>query len=267
MANPLIRIAEALERLSPPVPSYPDSLQVPGLVWNHSLQQLQPVRNVRAIPLEQLQGIEPQKQALLENTRRFANGLLANNALLWGRRGTGKSSLTLSVFHTLYQQHPTLRIIEIPRDGIADIATIITLLSASIHRFILFCDDLSFTDLSNHYTSLKPVLEGGIAGRPEHIVFYATSNQRSLTPQRMEDTTHVHAQDIADESLSLADRFGLSLGFHYIDQATYLEMIQSYCDYFSLDYSAQRRQDALAYAASRGNRSGRCAWHFMLTQR
>ncbi|MBM3523202.1 MAG: ATP-binding protein, partial [Alphaproteobacteria bacterium] len=224
----LERIASALERQAPCPPPATDLAAVDAFVWHADGQRLAPVARVNRVDLALLQGIERQRQILLDNTRRFADGLPANNALLWGARGMGKSSLVKAVHAAVNTERPgALALVEIHREDIPTLPSLLTLLRASSRRFVLFCDDLSFDQQDASYKSLKAVLEGGVEGRPENVVFYATSNRRHLMPRDMIDNeraTAINPGEAVEEKVSLSDRFGLWLGFHHCDQDTFFAM-------------------------------------------
>ena len=215
-----------------------------------------------------LQGIEPQKQELLENSRAFARGLKANNALLWGARGTGKSSLLKAVHGQLLSEGLDCAIVEVQREDIQDLPHIMQVLKHSNRRFILFCDDLAFEEADSSYKSLKAVLEGGLSGRPDNIVFYATSNRRHLMPRQMIDNERgsaINPSEAIEEKISLSDRFGLWIGFHSVDQDTYLSMIENYVGFYELPVDLeQTKSQALTWCMGRGHRSGRTAYQFIL---
>ena len=263
----LERIAAALERLSPPpVPFAPES--APAFVWDEERASLLAVARVNRVALALLKGIEAQREALLANSRRFAAGLPANNALLWGARGMGKSSLVKAVHGHLAREFDNLKLVEIHREDIDSLPKALALLRAApAFRFIVFCDDLSFDAGDSSYKSLKAALEGGIGGRPETVVFYATSNRRHLLPREMienERSTAINPSDAVQEKVSLSDRFGLWLGFHNCSQDDYLSMIDGYVEYFGLGVNSEEvRRAALEWAAGRGARSGRVAWQFI----
>lgn len=263
----LTRIAEALERIAP-LPSQPDFRKARAFLWQGDRQRLLPVAEVPHVPLELLKGIDDQKDTLLANTRRFAKGLPANNALLWGARGMGKSALVKAVWAQAGKQ--TL-LIEIHRDEIHTLPTLLELLRASDRRFLLFCDDLSFDSGDKGYKPLKALLEGGIAGRPENVLFYATSNRRHLLAREASENEQQGALipgEVVEEHLSLSDRFGLWLGFHPCDQDTYLEIAESYARHFKLKLSGETlKREALEWSAQRGARSGRTAWQFIQNRR
>ena len=263
----LNRIAEALERLGP-APSPPADLDAAdAFVWQSS-GILQPVEEVAHVDMVLLRGIALQRDLLVENTRRFADGLPANNALLWGARGMGKSSLVKAVHADVNRERtPPLALVEIHREDLESLPRLLSLLRASRRRFVLFCDDLSFDQADTSYKSLKAVLEGGIEGRPDNVVFYATSNRRHLMPRDMIDnerSTAIIAGEAVEEKVSLSDRFGLWLGFHACNQETYLSMIEGYVDAYGLaidtnDWQAAARE----WSITRGSRSGRVAWQFV----
>jgi hypothetical protein len=223
-----------------------------------------PVKEVNRVPLALLKGIDRMRDTLRENTIRFAKGLPANNALLWGARGMGKSSLVKAV----HREVPGLKLVEIHREDLASLPRLLGhLRDAADHRFILFCDDLSFEALDTSYKSLKAVLEGGIEGRPSNVLFYATSNRRHLMPREMVDnerSTAINPGEAVEEKISLSDRFGLWIGFHNCSQDDYLEMVRGYAAHYRLDIPDEAlREDALAWALGRGGRSGRVAWQYI----
>jgi hypothetical protein len=264
----LERIAEALERMAPPAAAPVSPAAAEAFIWNGAAGVLDPVAQVNRQPLSLLVGIDAQRDRLLENTRRFAEGLPANNALLWGARGMGKSSLVKAVHGALVAHYPQLRLVEIHREEIETLPGLMRLIRAhGRFRFIVFCDDLSFDAGDSSYKSLKAALEGGIEGRPANMVFYATSNRRHLLPREMienERASAVNPSDAMQEKISLSDRFGLWLGFHPCDQDTYLAMVEAYARHFGLAISREAlRREALEWAAGRGARSGRVAWQFI----
>lgn len=268
----LRRIAEALERLSPLQRSNGLEQITPGYLWLATEARLKPVARIARIDLDLLRNVDTQREALLDNTARFARGGLANNALLWGARGTGKSSLVKAVHAAVNEQagdcHAPLALVEIQRDDLASLPRLLELLeTATDRRFIILCDDLSFDTGDAAYKSLKAVLDGGIAGRPDNAIFYATSNRRHLLARDMienEQTTALHAGEAVDEKVSLSDRFGLRLGFHAIDQQGYLEMVSSYARHMNIGLDAEELQRrALDWAMQKGARSGRTAWQFI----
>ncbi len=267
----LTRIAEALERIAPDSAAESDLSAADAFVWHAEGQDggyLEPVPAVNRVPLTLLQGIDRQADILIENTRRFANGLPANNALLWGSRGTGKSSLVKVAHAEINAEVPDgLLLVEIHREDIHTLPALLAILRASGRQAILFCDDLSFDNTDTSYKSLKAVLEGGIEGRPENVVFYATSNRRHLLPRDMienERSTAINPSEAIEEKVSLSDRFGLWLGFHNTDQDTFFAMVEAYCTHFGLDIETdQLRAEAKEWAVTRGSRSGRVAWQFV----
>jgi predicted AAA+ superfamily ATPase len=264
----LARIAAALERLAPPAAAPADLNAADAFVWHAEGQRLTAVERVNAVPLALLRGIERQAEVLLANSRRFAEGLPANNALLWGARGTGKSSLVKAVHAAVNgERRHALALIEIHREDIASLPALLAELRRSRRRCLLFCDDLSFDAGETAFKSLKAILEGGIEGRPDNVVFYATSNRRHLMPREMienERRTAVIPGEAIEEKVSLSDRFGLWLGFHAIDQATYLDIVSGYARHFALAIEEDAlRAEALAWAQARGGRSGRVAWQFV----
>jgi uncharacterized protein len=263
------RIADALERLAPPPAPPPDLGAHPAFVWEPESERLRPVARVAGIALELLTGIERVRDILLDNTRRFAKGLPANNALLWGARGMGKSSLVKAVHAEVAGEGPfLLKLIEIHREDIGSLPRLLQLLAGRAERCLLFCDDLSFDAGETSYKSLKAVLEGGIEGRPGNVLFYATSNRRHLMPRQMienERSTAIHPGESVEEKVSLSDRFGLWLGFHACPQDVYLAMVEGYARHFGLALPPERlRAEALEWSTTRGARSGRVAWQFTL---
>lgn len=264
----LERIARALERLTPGPAKPPNWQAAEGFAWVAAEHALQPLNSIARVPLALLKGIDRQRDQLLTNTRRFANGQPANNALLWGARGTGKSALVKAVHAAVAADARTpLKIVEIHREDIATLGQLLTVLATAPVRTILFCDDLSFDANDAAYRPLKTVLEGGIAGRPENVVFYATSNRRHLMPREMienERSTAIHPDEAIEEKISLSDRFGLWLGFHNVGQTDYLAIVRGYAAHFGLkiaETDLERR--ALEWSVTRGSRSGRVAWQFI----
>lgn len=268
----LIRIADALERMAPPPPPAMTLEGSDVFVWHPEEVRLAPVGHPNRVELELLRGIDRQSDQLHDNTQRFACGLPANNALLWGARGTGKSSLVKAVHAAVNEEAKTgdyapLALVEIHREDIPSLPRLLTLLRDEERRFILFCDDLSFDQDDASYKSLKAVLEGGVEGRPDNVLFYATSNRRHLLPRDMIDnerSTAINPGEAVEEKVSLSDRFGLWLGFHNCDQQTYFEMIEGYARRFNLEIGAESlRREANEWAVTRGARSGRVAWQFI----
>ncbi len=267
------RIADALERLSPGQAEPADLTVADAFVWHAESGRLAPVGAVSRVAVDLLQGIDLQRGQLTDNTRRFRDGLPANNALLWGARGMGKSSLVKAVHAAVNDEIADdssgrkVALIEIHREDIATLPRLLDVLRATDRRCVLFCDDLSFDTTGTSYKSLKAVLEGGIEGRPDNVLFYATSNRRHLMPREMienERSTAIIAGETVEEKVSLSDRFGLWLGFHACDQQTYLNMIAGYVDAFGLPVDEETwRPDALQWSVTRGSRSGRVAWQYL----
>jgi predicted AAA+ superfamily ATPase len=266
-AEALERIAAVLERISPPGATLPDFAATEAYLWSTEPDRLVAVSEVSRVDLSLLVGIDRSRDTLMENTLRFARGLPANNALLWGARGMGKSSLVKAAHAAANAETGTLVLIEIHREDIPSIGRLLDLLRGSDHRFLLFCDDLSFDKDDSHYKSLKAVLDGGIAGRPENVLFYATSNRRHLMPREMienERSTAINPSEATEEKVSLSDRFGLWLGFHPCDQDEYLRMIRGYCAYFGIEIEDERlHAEAIEWRQTRGAMSGRVAWQFV----
>ena len=263
----LSRIAAALERLAPAPPGAPDLNAAEAFVWHADPAGFEPVAHVNRVPLSLLKGIDRAADQLVANTERFARGLPANNALLWGARGMGKSSLVKAAQAEVARKYPALKLIEIHREDIGSLPRCLGYLQASTHRFIVFCDDLSFDHDDTSYKSLKAVLEGGIQGRPANVLFYATSNRRHLMPREMienERSTAITPAEAIEEKVSLSDRFGLWLGFHNCSQDDYLAMVEAYTKHFKLKASAEQlTAEALEWSMTRGARSGRVAWQYV----
>ena len=266
----LTRIATALERLAPPLPARPDFEAADAFVWS-SAGALVPIAKVNRVDIALLRGIDRIRDQLLDNTRRFARGLPANNALLWGARGMGKSSLVKAAHAAVNAEGAAgerrLKLVEIHREDVDTLPALLGHLRGSDHAFVLFCDDLSFDAGDASYKSLKAVLEGGIEGRPENVLFYATSNRRHLLPRDMmenERATAINPGEAVEEKVSLSDRFGLWLGFHKCSQDEYLDMVKGYADHFGLNMTREAlAPEALEWATTRANRSGRTAWQFI----
>ncbi len=262
----LTRIADALERMAPPPGASPDFDAAPAFVWHVDPDRLEPVPQVNRVGLDLLVGIDRSRDTLLENTRRFATGYAANNALLWGARGMGKSSLVKAIHAEINADHPALKLVELQREDLPSVGRLLNHLRAAPQRFVLFCDDLSFSHDDQHYKSLKAVLDGGIEGRPENVAFYATSNRRHLMPRDMienERSSAITPSEAVEEKVSLSDRFGLWLGFHPCTQDEYLAMIDRYCTAYGLQVAPDvLRAEAIEWQATRGSRSGRVAWQF-----
>jgi predicted AAA+ superfamily ATPase len=264
--DPLARIAAALERMAPAPLAAPDFGTAQAFVWHVAPDRLDPVARVNRVEVGLLVGIDRARDTLLENTRQFARGLPANNALLWGARGMGKSSLVKAIHAQVVSEGHDLKIVEIQREDLPTIGRLLGLLRGSRARFVLFCDDLSFSHDDQHYKSLKAVLDGGIEGRPDNVVFYATSNRRHLMPRDMienERSSAINPSEAVEEKVSLSDRFGLWLGFHPCSQDEYLAMIRGYCDAWGVAIDdATLRAEAIEWQATRGARSGRVAWQY-----
>ena len=270
----LERIANALERMAPPPPPSPDFGAAEAFVWQTDPDHFQPVPHINRVPLGLLQGVERPADQLLENTRRFAQGLPANNALLWGARGMGKSSLVKAAHAQVRRDlglgkdgKADIKLVEIHREDIDSLPRCLNIMRNSSDRFIVFCDDLSFDHDDTSYKSLKAVLDGGIEGRPTNVVFYATSNRRHLMPRDMmenERSTAINPSEAVEEKVSLSDRFGLWLGFHNGTQDQYLAMVNGYVKHFGLEMdAAELKRDALEWSTTRGARSGRVAWQYI----
>ncbi|GAB4269200.1 MAG: ATP-binding protein [Pararhodobacter sp.] len=263
----LTRIAEALERLSPKPAPAPDFSIADAFVWHTQPDRLEPVPRVSRVPLGLLHGIDRVRDILLANTLQFAAGHAANNALLWGARGMGKSSLVKAVHAEVRARGLPCTLVEIQREDLPSVGRLLNhLRAAAEERFVLFCDDLSFSHDDQHYKSLKAVLDGGIEGRPANVVLYATSNRRHLMPRDMienERSSAINPSEAVEEKVSLSDRFGLWLGFHPCSQDEYLAMIDGYVKAWGISVDpAQLRAEAIEWQATRGSRSGRVAWQF-----
>ncbi len=276
LAPLLARIAESLERIAPPPPPAPDFTAADGFLWHAAPTSggygtLQPVGKISRIPLALLVGIDHIRDILVENTRRFAEGHSANNVLIWGARGMGKSSLVKAAHAAMLDKGHPLKLIELHREDIESLPALMNLLRPAPFRFILFCDDLSFDAGENAYKSLKAVLDGGIEGRPENVLFYATSNRRHLLPRDMmenEKSTAINPHEAVEEKVSLSDRFGLWLGVHKCSQDEYLAMVDAYAFHYGLvhaveDPKALRHREALEWSTTRGSRAGRVAWQYI----
>ncbi len=264
----LRRLAEALERQSPPHPESAGLADADAFVWHADGEWLEAIGKVNRVELTLLKGIEHQSALLLDNTRRFAKGLPANNALLWGARGTGKSSLVKAVHAQINAEMPgALALVEIHREDIPSLPILLARLRDTERRCVLFCDDLSFDSGDASYKSLKAVLEGGIEGRPANVVLYATSNRRHLMPRDMienERSTAINPAEAVEEKVSLSDRFGLWLGFHNCDQDTYVAIVTGYAKRYGLAAKGlDLAHEANEWAVTRGARSGRVAWQFI----
>src|ERR1700686_4976792 len=263
------RITAALERLAPAAPAAPDFAAAEAFVWYPESRRLAAVRRVNRVEMSLLKGIDRVRDLLVENTGRFARGLPANNALLWGARGMGKSSLVKAAHASIGAAYPEagLKLIEIHREDIESLPELMALMRNAPERFIVFCDDLSFDADDTSYKSLKTMLEGGIEGRPENVIFYATSNRRHLLAREMvenERSTAINPGEAVEEKVSLSDRFGLWLGFHRCSQDEYLAMVEAYIAHYRVPVdAAELRREALEWATTRGARSGRVAWQYV----
>ena len=265
-AEALDRIAAALERLSPAAADPPDWNAASAFVWHADPDRLEPVAEVNRVDLSLLLGINRARDILAQNTRQFAGGLPANNALVWGARGMGKSSLIKAIHADVQADFPALKLVEVQREDLPSIGRLLSILRAAPVQILLFCDDLSFSHDDQHYKSLKAVLDGGVEGRPENVLFYATSNRRHLMPRDMienERGSAINPSEAVEEKVSLSDRFGLWLGFHPCSQDDYLAMIRGYCDAYGVEIDADTlRAEAIEWQATRGARSGRVAWQY-----
>jgi predicted AAA+ superfamily ATPase len=272
VASLLARIADSLERIAPPRAATPDFDAADAFVWHPSPAGLAPVPRVNRVEMLLLKGIDRVRDTLVDNSARFAAGLPANNALLWGARGMGKSSLVKAVHAQINTARaggtPALKLVEIHREDIETLPQLMSLVRPAPYRFVVFCDDLSFDGADTSYKSLKAVLEGGIEGRPDNVIFYATSNRRHLLPRDMmenERSTAINPGEAVEEKVSLSDRFGLWLGFHKCSQDEYLAMVDGYVDHYALPVADREavHHDALEWSTTRGSRSGRTAWQFI----
>ena len=270
LAQALERISLSLDRMAPPAQSATDFNAADAFIWQAAARRLEPVKRVNRVEMRLLKGIDRMRDTLLENTERFAKGLPANNALLWGARGMGKSSLVKAVHAQVaagMKGKTGLKLVEIHREDIESLPFLMSILRDAPHRFIVFCDDLSFEHEDTSYKSLKAVLEGGIEGRPDNVILYATSNRRHLLARDMMDNeraTAINPGEAIEEKVSLSDRFGLWLGFHRCSQDEYLAMVEGYVAHYGLKTDAVTlRHEALEWATTRGARSGRVAWQFV----
>jgi hypothetical protein len=269
LANAFDRVAGALERMAPPATAKPNFGAADAFIWSMASKKLEPVPHVNRVEMFLLKGIDRMRDTLQENTERFAKGLPANNALLWGSRGMGKSSLVKAVHADVNNRlaKGNLKLVEIHREDIESLPGLMAILREAKERFIVFCDDLSFDGDDTSYKSLKAVLEGGIEGRPDNVILYATSNRRHLLAREMvenERSTAINPGEAVEEKVSLSDRFGLWLGFHKCSQDEYLAMVEGYVAHFKIPVDAEQlRREALEWATTRGSRSGRVAWQFV----
>lgn len=267
MEDDIRRIADALERRYPPEPGTPDFSAASAFVWSAFPGEFHAVADTHPIDLALLVGVARARDTLLENSLRFARGLPANNALLWGARGMGKSSLVKAVHAEVNRRGTPLKLVEIQRDDLPGIVRALRQMRSAPDRFLLFCDDLSFSHDDQHYKALKAVLDGGIEGRPPNVLFYATSNRRHLMPREMienERSSAINPGEAAEEKISLSDRFGLWLGFHSCAQDEYLTMVQGYRNAYGIPIGDDElKREAIEWQATRGARSGRVAWQFL----
>lgn len=269
LSDKIDRLIAAIERLAPAGPARSDVEAADCFAWDAAARFLQPVQRVNRVEIGLIRGVDRVRDILVDNTERFAAGLPANNVLLWGARGMGKSSLVKAAHADVNARQPAapLKLVEIHREDIDSLPGLLAILKASPHRFILFCDDLSFDHDDTSYKSLKAALEGGVEGRPDNVIFYATSNRRHLLPRDMIDnerSTAINPSEAVEEKVSLSDRFGLWLGFHKCSQDDYLAMVDGYAGHYGLRISADDlRAQALEWATTRGARSGRVAWQFV----
>ncbi|GAA3074698.1 ATP-binding protein [Rhizobium viscosum] len=264
----LKRLADAVERLAGAPPAANDWNAADCFVWSPARQYLQPVKHPNRVALKLIRGVDHVRDILHENTVRFAEGYAANNVLLWGARGMGKSSLVKAVHEDVRRESSvSLKLVEVHREDIASLPTLLDLLKDTPHRVIVFCDDLSFDHDDTAYKSLKAALDGGVEGRPDNVLFYATSNRRHLLPRHMmenEQSTAINPSEAVEEKVSLSDRFGLWLGFHKCSQEDYLTMIDGYAEHFKLGLEREKMHaEALEWATTRGARSGRVAWQYI----
>jgi predicted AAA+ superfamily ATPase len=263
--DPLERIAKALERLAPPAVEVPSGDLAQVYMWQGRQNRIMPVGQPRRVPLDLLQGVDAQKARLLLNTQRFAAGHPANHALLWGARGTGKSALVKAVHHHVAKENPSLKLIEISRGDLAAIPDLADQLSQANWRAILFIDDLSFEAADDTYKALKSVLDGGVSGALANLLVYVTSNRRHLINRPDGSQQEFRPEETVEEQVALAERFGLWLGFHPLDQAVWLSIVAGYCQALDLEPGdPELERSALQWSAQRGARSGRSAWHFII---
>ena len=267
-SNTLDRIASALEKMVPKSLEQCDFRESEVFIWSANPDLLTPVKKIESIDLSLLVGVDAAKETLLQNTFQFTKGFSANNVLLWGARGMGKSSLVKAVHQTVIARGLSLKLIELQREDLSSISRLLSILALSDHRFLLFCDDLSFGYDDQTYKSLKTVLDGGVRGTSENVLFYATSNRRHLMPRDMienEKSSAINPSETVEEKLSLSDRFGLWIGFHPCSQEEYLSMIYGYCEAYGVDCDpVMIDPKAIEWQVTRGARSGRVAWQFFL---
>ncbi|OJU03954.1 MAG: AAA family ATPase [Rhizobium sp. 63-7] len=262
------RLTDAVERLAGPAAAENDWAVADCFVWAPARQHLQPIARPNRVALSLIRGVDHVRDILHENTSRFAEGFPANNVLLWGARGMGKSSLVKAVHEDVRRESGvSLKLVEVHREDISSLPVLLDMLKGVDHRVIVFCDDLSFDHDDTAYKSLKAALDGGVEGRPDNVLFYATSNRRHLLPRHMmenEQSTAINPSEAVEEKVSLSDRFGLWLGFHKCSQDDYLKMIDGYAAHFNLDMDPEKlKAEALEWATTRGGRSGRVAWQYI----
>ena len=264
----LERIADALERLAPKTEDFPNFDNFSAFMWHAAPDYLEPVKITNAVDISLLKGIDHVSGILLNNTMQFANGFPANNALLWGARGMGKSSLVKAVHTKINNDGLNLKIVELQRDDLGSVSRLLKILRGLPYKFILFCDDLSFSYDDQNYKSLKAILDGGLEGRPENVIFYATSNRRHLMPRDMienERSSSINPSEAVEEKISLSDRFGLWLGFHPCSQDEFFDIIEGYVKHYNLLIDRlEIETQATEWARTRGSRSGRVAWQFFV---
>lgn len=264
----LERIADALERLAPKTEDFPNFDNFSAFMWHAAPNYLEPVKITNAVDISLLKGIDHVSGILLNNTMQFANGFPANNALLWGARGMGKSSLVKAVHTKINNDGLNLKIVELQRDDLGSVSRLLKILRGLPYKFILFCDDLSFSYDDQNYKSLKAILDGGLEGRPENVIFYATSNRRHLMPRDMienERSSSINPSEAVEEKISLSDRFGLWLGFHPCSQDEFFDIIEGYVKHYNLLIDRfEIETQATEWARTRGSRSGRVAWQFFV---
>ena len=264
----LERIADALERLAPKTEDFPNFDIFSAFMWHVAPDHLEPVKITNAVDISLLKGIDHVSDILLNNTMQFANGFPANNALLWGARGMGKSSLVKAVHTKINNDGLNLKIVELQRDDLGSVSRLLKVLRGLPYKFILFCDDLSFSYDDQNYKSLKAILDGGLEGRPENVIFYATSNRRHLMPRDMienERSSSINPSEAVEEKISLSDRFGLWLGFHPCSQDEFFDIIEGYVKHYNLIIDRlEIETQATEWARTRGSRSGRVAWQFFI---
>ncbi|MBU2327581.1 MAG: ATP-binding protein [Alphaproteobacteria bacterium] len=262
------RLADAVERIAGPAPAANDWQAADCFVWAPHRLHLQPVKRPNRVEIGLIRGVDHVRDILHENTLRFAEGFPANNVLLWGARGMGKSSLVKAVHADIVKTTgASLKLVEVHREDISSLPALLDIIKDAPHRIVVFCDDLSFDHDDTAYKSLKAALDGGVEGRPDNVLFYATSNRRHLLPRHMmenEQSTAINPSEAVEEKVSLSDRFGLWLGFHKCSQDDYLTMIDGYADHFDLPLPREQLQhEALEWATTRGGRSGRVAWQYI----